>query len=62
MNDKKFIIAGLIIFFAVALMPFWFNFGKAAPAPEPELSAEGKGRKILCFAQSGNEGRAHADS
>ncbi len=45
MNDKKFIIAGLIIFFAAALTPFWFNFGKAAPAPEPELSKRAEAAK-----------------
>jgi hypothetical protein len=42
MNDKKWIIAGLVIFFAAALFPLWYNFGKAAPIPEPVLTAKAK--------------------
>jgi hypothetical protein len=45
MNDKKWIIAGLIIFAVVITFPFWFNMGKAAPAPEPELTAKAKAAK-----------------
>jgi cytochrome c len=42
MSDKKWITAGLAVFFAVALFPLWYNFGKAAPAPEPVLTAKAK--------------------
>ena len=52
MNDKKFIIAGLIIFFAAALTPFWFNFGKAAPAPEPELSKRAEAAKYCVLSKA----------
>ena len=42
MNEKKLIIAGLIIFVALATFPFWYNLGKAAPAPEPVLTERAK--------------------
>ena len=42
MNDKKFIIAGLAIFLIIFTFPFWYNRGKAAPAPELELTATAK--------------------
>lgn len=42
MNDKKWIIAGLVVFFAAALLPLWYNFGKAAPIPETVLTAKAK--------------------
>jgi len=42
MSDKKWIIAGLIIFFVILSFPLWFNLGKAAPAPELELTAKAK--------------------
>ena len=42
MSDKKLIIAGVVIFVAVAAFPFWFNMGKAAPAPELELTERAK--------------------
>jgi len=42
MNDKKYIIAGLIVFCAIVISPFLFNFGKAAPAPEIELTQKAK--------------------
>ena len=38
MNDKKFIITGVVIFLVIVTFPFWYNRGKAAPAPEPELT------------------------
>ncbi|MEW5767076.1 MAG: sulfate reduction electron transfer complex DsrMKJOP subunit DsrJ [bacterium] len=37
MYDKGKIIAGLIIFMALATFPFFYNKGKAASAPEPSL-------------------------
>ncbi len=42
MNDKKWIITGLVVFTVIILFPLWYNFGKAAPAPEPVLSAKAK--------------------
>jgi len=42
MNDKKYIIAGLIVFCVIIILPFLFNFGKAAPAPEIELTQKAK--------------------
>ena len=42
MKDKKFIIAGLAIFLIIFTLPFWYNRGKAAPAPEVELTARAK--------------------
>ncbi len=45
MNDRNKIIAGLIIFVAVITFPLWFNMGKAAPVPEPELTAKAKAAK-----------------
>jgi hypothetical protein len=45
MNDKKWIIAGLLIFAVIITFPFWFNMGKAAPMPEPELTAKAKAAK-----------------
>jgi len=45
MNDRGKIITGLIIFIAIATLPFWYNMGKAAPAPEPILTAKAKAAK-----------------
>ena len=45
MKDKMKILAGLVIFIAVVSFPFWFNLGKAAPAPELELTAKAKAAK-----------------
>ena len=42
MNDKKWIVLGLIVFFAIVLFPVWYNRGKAAPAPEVWLSDKAK--------------------
>ena len=42
MNDKKFIIIGVVIFLVIVTFPFWYNRGKAAPAPEPVLTAKAK--------------------
>ena len=46
MKDKKFIISGVIVFLILATFPFWYNRGKAAPAPEVELTAKAKGAKV----------------
>ena len=45
MKDKNKIFAGLAIFIVVVTFPFWFNLGKAAPAPELELTAKAKAAK-----------------
>ncbi len=45
MKDKNKILAGLVIFIAIITLPFWFNMGKAAPAPELELTAKAKAAK-----------------
>jgi hypothetical protein len=45
MKDKKKILAGLVVFIAVITFPFWFNLGKAAPAPELVLTAKAKAAK-----------------
>ena len=46
MKDKKFIIGGIIIFLIIASFPFWYNRGKAAPAPELELTAKAKAAQV----------------
>ena len=45
MNDKKWIIIGLAVFIVIALFPFWWNRGKAAPAPEVKLTDKAKAAK-----------------
>jgi hypothetical protein len=45
MKDKNKILAGLGIFIAAITLPFWFNMGKAAPAPQLELTAKAKEAK-----------------
>ncbi len=46
MNDKKWIVLGLIIFIGLFSFPLWYNMvikvGKAAPAPEVVLSEKAK--------------------
>ena len=46
MNDKKWIILGLVIFLGLLTFPLWYNFaikaGKAAPAPVPVLTEKAK--------------------
>ena len=50
MKDKNKILAGLAIFIVVVTLPFWFNLGKAAPAPELELTAKAKAAKTCVMA------------
>jgi len=45
MKDKKFIVAGVIIFIVIVAFPFWYNRGKAAPAPELQLTEKAKAAK-----------------
>jgi hypothetical protein len=46
MNDKKWIVLGLIIFLGLFTFPLWYNMvikaGKAAPAPKLVLTAKAK--------------------
>ncbi len=52
MNDKKKIIAGLIIFFAIITFPFWYNRGAASSAPEPVLTPKAKAAKECVMPKS----------
>ena len=45
MNDKKFVIIGIVVFLIIATIPVWFNRGKAAPAPELVLTDKAKAAK-----------------
>ena len=42
MKDKKIIITGLVIFCIMLTFPFWYNRGKAAPAPVLVLTEKAK--------------------
>lgn len=45
MNDKKWIVTGLVIFVILATIPFWYNRGKAAPGPELILTEKAQAAK-----------------
>ena len=45
MNDKYKIYTGLIIFVIIVAFPFWYNLGKASPAPEVKLTEKAKAAK-----------------
>ncbi len=45
MYDKGKVIAGLCIFLILITFPFWFNLGKAAPAPVLKLTDKAKAAK-----------------
>ena len=45
MKDKKFIVTGVIIFIVIVAFPFWYMRGKAAPAPELQLTEKAKAAK-----------------
>ena len=45
MYDGGKIITGLVIFFVLLLFPVWYQLGKAAKAPEPELTEMAKQAK-----------------
>ena len=49
MNSRKFIAAGLAVFLAIVLIPFWYNRGRAAPPPDIRLSerARAAGQCVL---------------
>ena len=42
MKNKTLIVTGLVIFLIIVLFPFWYMRGKAAPAPEVELTPMAK--------------------
>lgn len=44
--NKEAVIIGLAVFLVVMTFPFWYNHGKAAPAPELELTKEAKEAKV----------------
>jgi hypothetical protein len=46
MKDKKLIVFGVIIFIVLVTFPFWYNRGKAAPAPELQLTEKAKAAKV----------------
>jgi hypothetical protein len=43
--DRGKVIVGLIVFGVLISFPFWYNLGKAAPAPEPVLTEKAKAAK-----------------
>jgi hypothetical protein len=47
MNDKKFVIIGIIVFLIIVTSPLWFQWvwGKPGPAPEPVLADKAKAAK-----------------
>ncbi len=45
MNDRNYIIIGLVVFFAVLTFPFWYNFGSASSAPKVVLTEKAKEAK-----------------
>ena len=45
MYNKGIIMAGLAVFIVLVTFPFWYNLGKAAPAPERILTAQAKAAK-----------------
>ncbi len=45
MYDKGKVIAGLVIFVVLITFPFWYNLGKAAPAPELKIGPKAEAAK-----------------
>jgi hypothetical protein len=50
MGNKKLLMIGIIIFAVLATFPFWYNRGKAAPAPELVLTEQAKAAKECVLA------------
>jgi hypothetical protein len=46
MNDKHYIIIGLVVFFAALTFPFWYNLGSASSPPELVLTEKAKKAEI----------------
>jgi hypothetical protein len=44
--DKGKVIVGIVIFGILMSFPFWYNLGKAAPAPELILTEKAKAAKV----------------
>lgn len=42
MYDRGWVITGIVIFVALVAFPFWYNAGKASPAPKLELPKNAK--------------------
>lgn len=40
MNDKKIVLLGLVGFFGLLLLPFWWNQAETKAVPQPALSAK----------------------
>jgi [DsrC]-trisulfide reductase subunit J len=49
MYDKGKVTAGIIIFLIIVTFPFWYNRGKAASVPEPELTTKARTIKNCIF-------------
>jgi hypothetical protein len=45
MGNNKLVYLGIAIFLVIVTLPFWYNRGKAAPAPEVVLTAKAKAAK-----------------
>jgi hypothetical protein len=60
MKDKKKILAGLAVFIAAITFPFWYNMGKAAPAPEVELTEKAKAAKVCVMPTALHASQSHA--
>ena len=44
--DKGKVVVGLVVFGVLITFPFWYNLGKAAPAPDPVLTEKAKAAKV----------------
>jgi hypothetical protein len=51
MYDKGKVVAGLVIFVILITFPFWYNLGKAAPAPELKLTEKAKAEKVCVMSK-----------
>ncbi len=45
MYNKGFVITGLVLFGVMMMLPLWYNYLKAAPAPELKLTAKAEAAK-----------------
>ena len=43
--DKGIVLTGIVVFSILISFPFWYNLGKAAPAPQPVLTEKAKAAK-----------------
>lgn len=56
--DGGKVITGLVIFVVLVTFPFWYNHGKAAPAPDPQLTEKAKAEKA-CIRSKNEMKSAH---